>query len=262
MDKNLLAGRSALITGGASGIGRAAAERLAGEGAWILIADIDRDKALETVAAIRSNGGRADFRPSDVTDRADVREMVRYAARTMGGLSILFNNAMSNPLDEYTDDERWNLMLESGLSAYWAAAIEAAPYLARCGHGAIVQTASIAGARMGFEFASEAYCAAKAGIVGLTRRLAKRLGPDGIRVNCIAPGVINTPRLQYSGSTEPAFAVRVRKLTPLGRIGRAEEVADLVLFLASDQSSYITGQDIAIDGGFAVAPMFESVELP
>ena len=111
-------------------------------------------------------------------------------------------------------------------------------------------------------FASEAYSAAKAGIVGLTRRLAKRFGPAGVRVNCIAPGVIKTPRLRYSGSDEPEFARRVCKLTPLGRLGTAEEVASLVLFLASDQSSYITGQDIAIDGGFSVAPMFETASLP
>ncbi len=152
--------------------------------------------------------------------------------------------------------------IESGLSAYWAAATAAENTLAASGHGSIVQIASIAGARMGIEFASEAYCAAKAGIVGLTRKLAKRLGPRGVRVNCIAPGVIKTPRLRFSGSDEPEFARRTRKVTPLQRLGRAEEVADLVLFLASDRSSYITGQDIAIDGGLSVATMFESVVLP
>jgi NAD(P)-dependent dehydrogenase (short-subunit alcohol dehydrogenase family) len=188
--------------------------------------------------------------------------MVRDAVEIMGGLSILFNNAMANPLDTYSEDERWNVMLESGLTAYWAAAVAAAPHLAQSGHGAIVQTASIAGAKVGIAFASEAYCAAKAGIVGLTRKLAKRLGPDNVRVNCIAPGVIKTPRLAYSGADVPEFAVRSQKMTPLQRLGTADEVAELVLFLASDQSSYITGQDIAIDGGLAIAPLFESVDLP
>lgn len=262
MAEQELAGRVALVTGGASGIGRAAAERLAAAGARVIVADVDRENAAAVVAIIASAGGEAVFRPLDVTDRDAVRRVVEACASEFGGLSILFNNAMSNPLLSYADDERWNLMLESGLTAYWAAALAAAPYLAQSGHGAIVQTASIAGARMGFEFASEAYCAAKAGIVGLTRRLAKRLGPSGVRVNCIAPGVIRTPRLVYSGSEEPEFARRVKLLTPLGRLGESAEVAELVLFLASDRASYITGQDIAIDGGFTVAPMFENATLP
>lgn len=262
MTEQLLAGRCALVTGGASGIGRAAAERLAQTGAEVMIADIDTERALATVHAIKAAGGAAHFRESDMTDRQDVRQMVRDAVAIMGGLSILFNNAMANPLDTYSKDERWNVMLESGLTAYWAAAMAAAPHLAQSGHGAIVQTASIAGACIGIGFASEAYCAAKAGIVGLTRKLAKRLGPDNIRVNCIAPGIIKTPRLAYSGAEIPEFAIRSQKMTPLQRLGTAAEVADLVLFLACDQSSYITGQNIAIDGGLAIAPMFETMDLP
>ncbi len=262
MTGQLLTGRHALVTGGASGIGRAAAERLAQAGAEVIIADIDTVRALETVRTINAAGHTAHFRESDMTDRDDVRQMVDDAVETMGGLSILFNNAMANPLATYTEDERWNVMLESGLTAYWAAAMAAAPHLATCGHGAIVQTASIAGARIGIDFASEAYCAAKAGIVGLTRKLAKRLGPDNIRVNCIAPGIIKTPRLAYSGAEIPEFALRSQKMTPLQRLGTAAEVAELVLFLACDQSSFITGQDIAIDGGLAIAPLFETMDLP
>jgi NAD(P)-dependent dehydrogenase (short-subunit alcohol dehydrogenase family) len=262
MPEGILVGRAALITGGASGLGRAAALLLAAEGAQIMIGDIDDAGGQAVVAEIKAQGGRAHYRHCDVTDRADVRRMVAEAGEVMGGLSILMNNAMSNPSDSYGVDERWDTMLESGLSAYWAAATAAEPLLIASGHGSIVQIASIAGAKMGIEFASEAYCAAKAGIVGLTRKMAKRLGPQGVRVNCIAPGVIKTPRLRYSGSDEPEFARRSRKVTPLQRLGRAEEVAELVLFLASDRSSFITGQDIAIDGGLSIAAMFESVELP
>ncbi|MGD9603214.1 MAG: SDR family NAD(P)-dependent oxidoreductase [Gammaproteobacteria bacterium] len=262
MPEPILAARPALVTGGASGIGQAAAVLLAAHGAEVMIADIDVPGGEAVVAAIAAAGGRAHFRRTDVTDRADVRRMVADAEQAMGGLAILVNNAMSNPRDDYGVDERWDTMLESGLTAYWAAATAAEAMLARTGHGSIVQIASIAGARMGIEFASEAYCAAKAGIVGLTRKLAKRLGPQGVRVNCIAPGVIRTPRLRYSGSDEPEFARRSRKVTPLQRLGRAEEVAELVLFLASDRASYITGQDIAIDGGLSIAAMFESVDLP
>jgi NAD(P)-dependent dehydrogenase (short-subunit alcohol dehydrogenase family) len=262
MPEGILVGRAALITGGASGLGRAAALLLAAEGAQVMVGDIDDAGGNAVVAEINALGGRAYYRHSDVTDRADVRRMVAEAGEVMGGLAILMNNAMSNPRDDYGVDERWDTMLESGLSAYWAAATAAEPLLVKSGHGSIVQIASIAGARVGIEFASEAYCAAKAGIVGLTRKMAKRLGPQGVRVNCIAPGIIKTPRLRYSGSDEPEFARRARKVTPLQRLGRAEEVAELVLFLASDRASFITGQDIAIDGGLSVATMFESVDLP
>ncbi|NQV22342.1 MAG: SDR family oxidoreductase [Rhodospirillales bacterium] len=257
-----LEGRPALVTGGASGLGRATAERFAREGAKVMIADIDVDAGEQVVAGIRDAGGSAVFRRTDVTDRADVRQMVEDAASELGGLSVLFNNAMSNPSHDYTEDERWDLMLESGLAAYWAASVAAAPHLAKSGHGSIVMNASIAGARMGISFASEAYSAAKAGSVGLTRKFAKRFGPDGIRVNCIAPGVIETPRWRDPGEPEPDFGIRWRKLAPLGRYGRPDEVASLVLFFACDESSFISGQDIAIDGGFTTAALFETVDLP
>ncbi|MGH8595317.1 MAG: SDR family NAD(P)-dependent oxidoreductase, partial [Gammaproteobacteria bacterium] len=144
---------------------------------------------------------------------------------------------------------------------YWAAATEAAPILARSGHGAIVSIASIAGARIGIEFASEAYSAAKAGVLGLTRKLAKRWGPQGVRVNAICPGIIETPRWRSPGIDEPQFARRYRQMAPLRRFGTADEVARLALFLASDNASYITGQDIAIDGGFTTAFGFESIDF-
>jgi len=168
---------------------------------------------------------------------------------------------MTNPSADYTDDQRWDLMLESGLSAYWAAATEAAPILARSGHGSIISVSSIAGARLGIEFASEAYSAAKAGTIGLSRKLAKRFGPSGVRSNVICPGIIETPRWRSPGSPEPQFAKRYRQMAPLCRFGQTSEVAKLVLFLASDDSSYITGQDIAIDGGFTMAFRFESVDF-
>ncbi|MGQ0619265.1 MAG: SDR family NAD(P)-dependent oxidoreductase [Panacagrimonas sp.] len=213
------------------------------------------------VAEIRAAGGMAHYRRVDVTDRAAVRRMVHEAEDVLGGLGILFNNAMTSPSSEYTDDQRWNLMLESGLAAYWAAAMEAAPILARSGHGVIVSNASIAGSRLGFDFASEAYTAAKAGVVGLNRKLAKRFGPSGVRANVICPGMIQTRRMISPGQAEPLFMRRWRQMTPLGRVGMSDEVARLVLFLACDESSYITGQDIVIDGGFTTGVRFESVNL-
>jgi len=256
-----LAARPALITGGASGIGEATARRFAAEGAAVMIADIRDSAAEKVVAEIRAAGGIAHFRHTDVTDRADVRQMVRDASRVLGGLAVLVNNAMADPSADYSDDQRWDVMLESGLSAYWAAAIEAAPLLEGSGKGAIVSNASIAGAKIGIDFASEAYSAAKAGVVGLTRKLAKRFGPRGIRVNCVCPGIIETPRWRSPGDPEPLFARRWRKMAPLGRFGRADEVASVMLFLASDDSSFVTGQDLAIDGGFTTAMRFESIDL-
>ncbi|MDN5937391.1 MAG: SDR family oxidoreductase [Salinisphaera sp.] len=260
-DNGKLTGRAALVTGGASGIGAATARRFAAEGAKVLVADIDDAAGQAVIADIRKAGGTAHYRHVDVTERSHVRQMVHDAAATLGGLSILFNNAMTNPSVEYSEDQRWDLMLESGLSAYWAAATEAAPLLARSGHGAIVHNASIAGARLGIEFASEAYSAAKAGVLGLTRKLAKRFGPDGVRVNCICPGIIETPRWRSPGMAEPQFARRWRQMAPLQRFGTVDEVASLVLFLACDEASFVTGQDIAIDGGFTTAMRFESVDF-
>jgi len=256
-----LDGRKALVTGGASGIGAATARYFAAEGAQVVIADIDDASGAAVVQDIRKAGGMAHYQHVDVTDRTAVRRMVHDADATLGGLSVLFNNAMTNPSADYTEDQRWNLMMESGLAAYWAAATEAAPMLARSGHGAIINNASIAGARIGIEFASEAYSSAKAGVLGLTRKLAKRLGPEGVRINCICPGIIETPRWRSPGMEEPQFARRYRQMAPLGRFGKPEEVAKLVLFFACDDSSFITGQDIAIDGGFTSAARFESVDF-
>lgn len=256
-----LTGRGALVTGGASGIGAASALALAAEGAAVVVADIRDDQGEALAQQIRKDGGVAHFLHADVTDRKAVRRLVHDAHAALGGLAVLFNNAMTDPSDDYSEDERWDLMLESGLSAYWAAATEAAALMAAAGGGAIVSNSSIAGARQAMDFASEAYSAAKAGVVGLTRKLAKRWGPAGVRANCFCPGVIETPRWRGPGMSEPGFARRWRNMAPLGRYGRADEVARLVVFLACDDSSFITGQDIAIDGGFTTAPRFESIDI-
>jgi NAD(P)-dependent dehydrogenase (short-subunit alcohol dehydrogenase family) len=254
--------RAALVTGGASGIGAATAVRFAAAGARVILADIDDAGGAAVVEEIRCTGGIAHYLHVDVTDRAAVREMVRRAEVLAGPLGVLFNNAMTSPSDSYTEDERWDLMIESGLSAYWAAAVTAGEAMAAAGSGgSIVNNASIAGARLGIDFASEGYSAAKAGVVGLTRKLAKRFGPAGVRVNCICPGIIETPRWRGPAMTEPEFARRYRLMAPLGRFGTADEVAALVTFLASDEAGFLTAQDIAIDGGFTLAPRFEAVDF-
>ena len=251
-----LASRPVVITGGASGIGAASARLFAQEGARVLIADIDPQRGECVVEDIRKKGGEAFFRQTDVTDRKDVREMVKEAGSMLGGLAILFNNAIAMSNQATDKDGGWDILLESGLSAVWAASMEAIPFLEASQTGSIVTTASVAGARFGFS--SEAYSAVKAGVVGLTRRLAKTLGPQEIRVNCICPGLIETPLWQQPGQPEPEFATRWRLMTPLRRTGTAEEFAQVALFLASDDSSFITGQEIVVDGGFSTGFLFES----
>ena len=248
-----LAEKRALITGAASGIGAASARCFAAEGAAVVIADIQEDAGTQIAADIQAAGGKAHFLRADVTDRQQCRRMVRDAAAWLGGLDVLFNNAISYGGD--SEDEGWDATLRSGLEAVWAASMAAVPHLAQSGRGAILTTASVAGTR--FAWSTPGYSAAKAGVVGLTRWLAKELGPRGIRVNCLCPGLIETPLWHTPGEPYPPTLQRWAEMTPLGRAGKAEEVARLALFLASDEASFITGQDIAIDGGFCVGMRFE-----
>jgi NAD(P)-dependent dehydrogenase (short-subunit alcohol dehydrogenase family) len=249
-----LDGKRALITGAASGIGAASARCFAAEGAAVVVADINEDLAIEVARDIRAAGGAAEFLAANVTNRDDCRRMVTDAAARLGGLDILFNNAITYGRGD-SDEEGWNATLASGLEAVWAASLAAVPHLAQSGKGAILTTGSVAGAR--FAWSTPGYSAAKAGVVGLTRWLAKELGPQGIRANCICPGLIETPLWHQPGEAYAPTFQRWVEMTPLGRAGRAEEVARLALFLVSDEASFLTAQDIAIDGGFSVGFRFE-----
>jgi NAD(P)-dependent dehydrogenase (short-subunit alcohol dehydrogenase family) len=251
-----LADKRALITGAASGIGAASARCFAAEGAAVVIADVQDEAGTAVAAEIEAAGGKAHFLRADVTDRQQCRRMVRDAAAWLGGLDILFNNAISYGGD--SEDEGWDATLRSGLEAVWAASMAAVPQLAQSGRGAILTTASVAGTR--FAWSTPGYCAAKAGVVGLTRWLAKELGPQGIRVNGLCPGLIETPLWHTPGEPYHPTFQRWVAMTPLGRAGKAEEVARLALFLVSDEASFITGQDVAIDGGFCVGMRFEVEE--
>jgi NAD(P)-dependent dehydrogenase (short-subunit alcohol dehydrogenase family) len=242
----LLDGRRAVITGGASGIGRATARRMAKEGAVVSVIDLMRDGALAVAEEIGGHGFEA-----DVTDPDGLRDAVDAAAGAMGGITTLFNNAgigSVSPLHEW-DPEEWNRLLTVNLTGVYLGFRAAIPHILTSGGGSVVSTSSISGTRPA---AGEApYAAAKAGVAAITASAALEYGPS-IRVNSVSPGMILTaltePLLQFL----PHERERFERTTPMGRIGEPEDIADVVVFLCSDLARFITGQNIVVDGGMTL----------
>jgi 3-oxoacyl-[acyl-carrier protein] reductase len=250
----MLSGRVALITGAASGQGRAAARLFAEHGATIVIADIDDVGAKETVAMVEDSGQPAIAVHADVSQRADVDSMVAAAVDTYGRLDVLYNNAavqMSGRLIECTEEE-WDVTLATNLSAIFWACRAAIPQMQAGDGGSIINTASVLGLIGSEGYA--AYGAAKAGLVALTRQIAVDYGPT-VRANVIAPGSIDTPRfrkvVEAFGDDGQKFVDGLRGTIPLRRLGVANDVAGIALFLASDLSAYVSGAVIPADGGLA-----------
>jgi NAD(P)-dependent dehydrogenase (short-subunit alcohol dehydrogenase family) len=249
-----LTGKVAIVTGAASGIGRAAAERFACEGAAVLVADLHEEGCMQVADLLRGRGLRAAGCVVDVRDDASVRDMVAAAVRAFGGLDVLFNNAgVGNylPFDELEPDE-WDRIVGVNLRGVYLGCRHAVPELRRRGGGVILNTASLSGLRA--QAQNEAYCAAKAGVIQLTRSLARELAEDHIRVNCICPGAVDTPLLRrFTGTGERADeeVAAVGRRAPLGRVARPEEIAAAALFLVSDEASFITGVALPVDGGAA-----------
>jgi NAD(P)-dependent dehydrogenase (short-subunit alcohol dehydrogenase family) len=245
--------RVAVITGSASGQGRAAAQLFASEGAAVLVADIDDAGAAETVRLVEGAGGQAMAVHSDVSVRADVEAMVTAAAERWGSLDVLYNNAavqMSGRLVDCSEDD-WDRTIATNLSAIFWACRAAIPVMLDGGGGSIVNTASVLGL-IGSE-GYVAYGAAKAGLVALTRQIAVEYGP-AIRANVIAPGSIDTPRFQKVAAEmdDPeGFVGGLTRMIPARRLGTASDVANIALFLASDASAYVSGAVIPADGGLA-----------
>jgi len=244
----LLQGKVAVVTGGASGIGRATALRMAEEGARVLVADLDGAGAGRVAETIRQAGGEALSQPCDVADDAEVAAMVRAARDIWGRLDCAFNNAgvapsEALPLAEIPPGE-WARVLGVNLTGVFLCLHHEIPAMAAGGGGAIVNTASIAG-RIGLPRAG-AYVAAKHGVIGLTRSAALDHAAQGIRVNAICPGYVETP-LAARGIERRREAILAR--VPLGRIGTVEEIAEAVVWLLSDRASFITGEALAADGG-------------
>lgn len=242
----MLAGRVALVTGGASGIGRATALRMAEEGARVLVADRDGEGAARTAAAITQAGGEARGQAADVTDEAQVVAMVQAALTAYGALDCAFNNAgvapsEAQPLTEISAEE-WGRVININLTGVFLCMKHEIP--AMRGSGSIVNTASIAG-RIALPKAG-AYVAAKHGVIGLTKVAALDHARDGVRVNAVCPGYVETPLASRSiERRRDAILARV----PLGRIGTVEEIAEVVVWLCSDHARFVTGEAIAADGG-------------
>ena len=247
-----LRGKVALITGAGKGIGREAAVLFAREGARIVAADLDGAAATETVARAEAEGGEALAVVGDVAVEADVERMIAEGARRFGGLSILYNNAGVLWKDRdrsvlETDGQWWDRVMAINLKSVFWVTKHGIPLLQRAGGGSIVLMGSVS-ALVGFARAQDAYTAAKGALVSLTKSLAIQFARDRIRCNIIHPGIVDTP-LQAPYLTE-ALRREFEAGIPLGRIAHPREIASVALFLASDDSSFMTGAELVVDGGF------------
>ena len=244
----LLEGKTAIVTGAGSGIGAATSIRFAAEGANVVVADIRGDRARETVDTIVAAGGAATAVEVDVRNAASVEAMVDAAVGAYGGISVLFNNAgtIRPGSAPRLSEEDWDVVMDTNVKSIFLGAKYAVPVMADGGGGSMINTASTAGlegSRSGI-----AYGASKAAVINLTRCLAVDHAPQGIRVNCICPGAIDTPPVQRMMADDRAREAAGRSHL-LGRIGRPDELAAAATFLASDESSFITGEALVVDGG-------------
>ncbi len=249
-ERGTLQGRVALVTGAASGIGRATAVLLAHEGAAVVLVDLQ--DAEPTVKEITASGGRAVFARADVTRASDCATVVERTMQEFGRIDILFNNAgiVRRATVVGTTEEEWDRVMAVNVKSIFLMSKAAIPLMIRGGGGVIVNTASGWGLVGGRDAAS--YCASKGAVVNLTRAMALDHAAENIRVNCVCPGDTDTPMLREEarqlGQDERAFLAGSAE-RPMGRMGRPEEIAQAVLFLASDASSFVTGTALVVDGG-------------
>ncbi len=253
MASGLLDGRKAIVTGGGSGIGRAAALSFAAEGARVCVADLNAEAAESVAKEIATAGGDAFASTTDVTSQAANQAMVDDARERFGGLDTAYLNAgiavASSILEG--DLEAWNSVIAVNLSGVYLGMQSVAPALIESGGGSIVVTASVAGLRGGIGMTS--YYASKHGVVGLVKAAAAELAPHGIRVNAVCPGVIDTPLLGPVHGVKEITQGILAKGHLLGRVGEAPEVAALATFLASDRASFMTGAAYPVDGGMTAS---------
>jgi NAD(P)-dependent dehydrogenase (short-subunit alcohol dehydrogenase family) len=246
-------GKVCIITGTGGSVGRAAALRFAKEGAVVIGCDTNADAAQETVDQVHSAGGRmSSLHPVDLTTLAGCQKVVEFAIGQHGRIDVLYNNAAMahfNWIEDITEDE-WRLNSRDEVDLVFFLTKAAWPHL-KVSHGTIVNTASLTGWRVFRLLGGLAHATAKMGIVGMTKQLAMEGRKHGIRANSISPGILETNQTREQ-LEDPEWADYMLGKTLLGRLGQPEEVANVALFLASDESSFITGIDIKVDGGMAV----------
>jgi len=246
-----LEGRVAVVTGGASGIGLAAVRRLAAEGAHVVIGDVDPAAGKASADEV---GGL--FVATDVTDASAVENLFQQAFDTYGSVDIAFNNAGISPPDDAsildTGLEAWRKVQEVNLTSVYLCCKAAIPYMQRQGKGSIINTASFV-AVMGAATSQISYSASKGGVLAMSRELGVEFARQGIRVNALCPGPVNTPLLTELFAKDPERAQRRLVHVPMGRFGEPEEIAAAVAFLASDDSSFITANTFLVDGGISGA---------
>ncbi|MFD2701772.1 SDR family NAD(P)-dependent oxidoreductase [Paenibacillus shunpengii] len=242
-----LQNKVAIITGSASGMGKAEALAFAREGAKVIVADMNLEGAEQVAAQIKENGGQAAAVKVNVTVLEDLSNMVEYTKNTFGQIDIVVNNA--GIFDKYTNslettEEQWDLMFDINLKAIFRISNLVLPHMIERKQGTIVNIASIAGlvAQMG----GAAYTASKHGVIGYTKHLAAVYGKHNIKINAICPGTISTPMTEEMLKTRPTDKI------PLDRFGQAQEVADLAVFLASDEAKFMNGAMVPIDGGYTI----------
>ena len=247
-----LAGCRAIVTGAASGIGKAIAERIAAEGGAVCISDINEDAANAVAADIQTSGAKAIAMRADVSDETDMRAMVEAADSALGGLTAIVNNAGYADIENdgdvtETPVDVWHRTLNINLLGVFLGCKHALPVIERNGGGAIVNISSAAGL-LGSYPSQIAYTASKGGVLSMSREIAVCYANRGIRVNTVCPGVTRTPMIEELRPSDEAMRARFRHI-PMARLGEPGEIAATVAFLLSDDASYITGQEIAVDGG-------------
>lgn len=257
-----LEGRRALITGGGSGIGRATCELFAREGATVAVVDLREERARETAAAVARAGGTAVALVADVADGDAVSAMAAGAVGALGGVDILVNNAAFAEGDDILaiDEVTWDLNLAVVLKSVYLVSRSLLPQMLARGDGAIVNISSVNGIT---GVGQEAYSAGKAGVLSLTQNMALRYGRRGVRVNAVCPGTIRTPIWDPIVAHNPRIFEQLAQHYPLGRVGEPEDVARAILFLASADAAWITGQTLVVDGGITAGcyGVFDEIDL-